>query len=203
MSPSHWRKQQHRDRFFQQAKAHGYRARSAYKLVQIQEKFKIIRPGDVVVDLGAAPGSWSQVAAEMVGKKGKVIALDLQPMEPIPGVTMLEGDMTELAVQDAVIEAAGGKADVVLSDAAPFTTGIKLRDHVLSMELARAALAMARELLDPGGNLVIKVFEGEDLPGVIRDVKLAFHPVKVHKPEASRRESWEQFIVAKGYKGAQ
>jgi 23S rRNA (uridine2552-2'-O)-methyltransferase len=198
---SHWRQQQHQDRYFKQAKAEGYRARSAYKLLQIQDKFHIIRKGDVVVDLGAAPGSWSQVAARLAGEKGRVVALDLQPVEPIPGVTILQGDMTELEVQDAVIESVGGRADVVLSDAAPFTTGIKLRDHVLSMELARAALAVAQELLRHGGSLVIKVFEGEDLPGVIHDVKMAFHPVKVHKPAASRKESWEQFIVARGYKG--
>ncbi len=198
----HWRQQQQRDRFFQQAKSDGFRARSAYKLLQIQEKFKLIRRGDVVVDLGAAPGSWSQAARELVGPQGQVIALDIQPMEPLPGVTILQGDMTDLTVQDAVIAAAGGRADVVICDAAPFTTGIKLRDHVLSMELARAALAVARELLRPGGHLVIKVFQGEDLPGVLLEVKQTFHPVKIHKPEASRAESWEQFIVAQGYKGA-
>lgn len=198
---SHWRKQQRSDQFFRKAKAEGYRARSAYKLLQIQERFHVIRRGDVVVDLGAAPGSWSQVAARLVGDRGQVVALDLQEMEPIPGVTLLQGDMTALEVQDEVIDAVGGRADVVLSDAAPSTTGIKLRDHVLSMELARAALAVAREILRPGGNFVVKVFEGEDLPGVIRDVKMAFHPVKVHKPAASRQESWEQFIVARGYKG--
>lgn len=198
---AHWRKQQQQDRFFQQAKAEGYRARSAYKLLQIQEKFKLIRRGDVVVDLGAAPGSWSQVLAELVGPKGRVIAVDLQPMEPLPGVTVIQGDMTDLTVQDAIIEAAGGTADVVVSDAAPSTTGVKLRDHVLSMELARAALAVAQALLKPGGSLVIKVFQGEDLPPVIQAVKMAFHPVKIHKPAASRKESWEQFIVAQGYKG--
>ncbi|MFP4343872.1 MAG: RlmE family RNA methyltransferase [Anaerolineales bacterium] len=198
---SHWRQQQHQDKYFKQAKAEGYRARSAYKLLQIQDKFNLIHKGDVVVDLGAAPGSWSQVAARLVGKKGRVVALDLQPLEPIPGVTILQGDMTELAVQDAIIESVGGRADVVLSDAAPFTTGVKLRDHVLSMELARAALVVAQELLRHGGSFVVKLFEGEDLPGVIHDVKMAFHPVKVHKPSASRKESWEQFIVARGYKG--
>ncbi len=197
----HWRKQQQQDRFFQQAKTEGYRARSAYKLLQIQEKFSVIRRGDVVLDLGAAPGSWSQVIADLVGPKGRVIAVDLQAMEPLPGVTILQGDMTDLLVQDAIIEAAGGAADVVVSDAAPSTTGVKLRDHVLSMELARAALLVAQALLKPGGSLVIKVFQGEDLPAVIHEVKMAFHPVKIHKPPASRKESWEQFIVARGYKG--
>ena len=197
----HWRTQQQQDRFFQQAKSEGYRARSAYKLLQLQEKFHLIRRGDVVVDLGAAPGSWSQVLVDLVGPQGRVIAVDLQTIEPLPGVTFLQGDMTDAQVQAALIAAAGGPVDAVVSDAAPGTTGVKLHDHVLSMELARAALAVAHALLKPGGNLVIKVFQGEDLPAVIHDVKMAFHPVKIHKPEASRKESWEQFIVAKGYKG--
>jgi 23S rRNA (uridine2552-2'-O)-methyltransferase len=199
---SHWRKKQHLDPYFRQAKQEGYRARSAYKLLQIQEKFHIIRRGNVVVDLGAAPGSWSQVLVKLVGSKGRVIALDLQEMEPMPGVTCLQGDMTDPNVQAQVIEIAGGHANVVLSDAAPSTTGVKLRDHVLSMELGRAAFAVAQQLLRPGGNLVIKVFEGEDLPALIRDVKLAFHPVKVHTPKATRNESWESFIVAQGFKSS-
>ncbi len=197
----HWRKHQQREPFFRQAKSDGYRARSAYKLLQIQEKFHIIRRGDVVIDLGAAPGSWSQVAARLVGKKGRVIALDLQEIVPIPGVIVLQCDMTDPAVQAQAIAAAGGPVDVVLSDAAPFTTGVKLRDHVLSMELGHAALAVAKRILRPGGSLVIKVFQGEDLPPLVRAVKLAFHPVKLHVPAATRKESWEQFIVARGFKG--
>jgi len=198
---SHWRKQQRKELYFQKAKQEGYRARSAYKLLQIQEKFHIIRRGDIVVDLGAAPGSWCQVTVKLVGDKGRVIALDLQEIEPLPGVITLQGDMTDPAIQAQVIELAGGRANVVLSDAAPSTTGIKLRDHVLSIELGRAALAVAKKLLVPGGNLVIKVFEGEDLPGLIHDVKMAFHPVKIHTPPATRSESWEAFIVAQGFKG--
>jgi len=202
---SHWRKQQRKEEYFQKAKQEGYRARSAYKLLQIQEKFRIIRRGDVVVDLGAAPGSWSQVTAKLVGNGGRVIALDLQAIEPIPGVTTLQGDMTDPAVQAQVIDMVGGRerrcVHVVLSDAAPSTTGIKLRDHVLSMELGHTALAVAKNLLVPGGKLVIKVFEGEDLPALLREVKLAFHPVKVHTPAATRNESWESFIVAQGFKG--
>ncbi len=197
---SHWRKQQRQDRFFRKAKADGYRARSAYKLLQIQERFHLISRGDVVLDLGAAPGSWSQVAAELVGPQGRVVALDLQEMEPISGVVMLQGDMTDLLVQDRIIEAVGGQADVVLSDAAPSTTGIKLRDHVLSMELIRAALAIAEQILRPGGNFVAKAFPGEDFAGVVHDVKMAFRHVKVAKPDASRRESWERFIVARNRK---
>lgn len=198
---SHWRKKQHLDPYFRQAKEEGYRARSAYKLLQIQEKFRVVRRGNTVVDLGAAPGSWSQVLVKLVGGQGRVIALDLQEIDPISGVTCLQGDMTDPEVQAQVIDIAGGHADVVVSDAAPSTTGIKLRDHVLSIELGRAAFAVAQQLLRPGGSLVIKVFEGEDLPALIRDVKQAFHPVKVHTPKATRNESWESFIVAQGYKG--
>ncbi len=198
---SHWRKQQHQDPYFRQAKEEGYRARSAYKLLQIQEKFRVVRKGDVVVDLGAAPGSWSQALVSMVGPRGRIIALDLQVIDPIPGVICVQGDMTDPEVQAHVIEIAGGRANVVLSDAAPSTTGVKLHDHVLSIELARAAFDVARRLLDPGGNMVLKVFEGEDLPGLLRDVKQAFHPVKVHTPPATRNESWESFVVARGFKG--
>jgi len=198
---SHWRKQQHRDAYFRQAKEEGYRARSAYKLLQIQEKFRVVSKGDIVVDLGAAPGSWSQALVAMVGPRGRIIALDLQAIDPIPGVICFQGDMTDPEVQAQVIEIAGGHANVVLSDAAPSTTGVKLHDHVLSIELARAAFDVASRLLDPGGNMVLKVFEGEDLPGLIRDVKQAFHPVKVHTPPATRNESWESFIVARGFKG--
>jgi 23S rRNA (uridine2552-2'-O)-methyltransferase len=198
---SHWRKQQQQDRYFQQAKQEGYRARSAYKLLQIQEKFHLVRKGDLVLDLGAAPGSWSQVLVNLVGDRGRVIAVDLQPIEPIPGVVTVEGDMTDPELQLRLKELAGRKVNVVLSDAAPSTTGVKLRDHVLSIELARAAFETAQQLLVPSGSMALKVFEGEDLPALIRDVKLAFHPVKVFTPAATRNESWESFIVARGFKG--
>ncbi len=198
---SHWRTRQHTDRYFRLAKEEGYRARSAYKLLQIDERFHLLHRGDAVVDLGAAPGSWSQVVAQRVGPKGRIVAVDLQPVEPIPGVIILQGDMTDSEVQARIEAALGGPADLVLSDAAPFTTGIKLRDHVLSMELGHAALATARRLLRPGGSLVIKVFQGEDLADLIRAVKQSFHPVKLFTPDATRNESWESFIVARGFKG--
>ncbi len=198
---SHWRTHQQSDRYFRLAKEEGYRARSAYKLKQIDERFHILHRGDAVVDLGAAPGSWSQVVVRRVGRGGKVVAVDLRPIEPIPGVLILQGDMTDPEMQARIEAALGGPADVVLSDAAPSTTGIKLRDHVLSMELGHAALATARRLLRPGGSLVIKVFEGEDLAELIRAVKQSFHPVKLFTPDATRNESWESFIVARGFKG--
>jgi 23S rRNA (uridine2552-2'-O)-methyltransferase len=198
---SHWRKNQGRETYFQRAKKEGYRARSAYKLKQIQDKFHVIHRGDTVVDLGAAPGSWSQVLVHFVGAKGRVIALDLQAMEPIKGVTILQGDLTDLDVQKQLRQLTEGRCNLVVSDAAPSTTGIKLRDHVLSIELARAAFSVAQNILVPGGNMVLKVFQGEDLPPLIRDVKTQFHPVKIHTPPATRNESWETFIVAQNFKG--
>ena len=197
----HWRKQQHLDRYFKKAKQDGYRARSAYKLTQMQEKFRIIRRGDVVVDLGAAPGSWSQVAAKLVGSDGRVVALDLQPIDPISGVNLVQGDMLDAEVRARVAAMVDGRADVVLSDAAPETTGIKLRDHVRSIELARTAFEFAQDLLGDGGSMVLKIFEGEDFPDLLRDVKRAFRRAQGHKPSASRDESWEIFIVARGYRG--
>lgn len=193
----HWRKQQAKEHYFRQAKAEGYRSRSAYKLIQINERFQLIRRGDRVLDLGAAPGGWSQVAAKLVGSEGYVVAVDLQPMEPIPGVTILTGDMTSSETQEAIRAAAKGPFDVVLCDAAPQTSGIRDRDHARSVELARAALNLALEHLRPGGHLVVKVFEGEDLPPYLTEVRQRFATAKLHSPPASRQESREIYVVAK------
>jgi len=197
---THWRKQQSADPYFQQAKAAGYRARSAYKLIQIQQKFHVLARGQSILDLGAAPGSWSQVAVKTARR---VVAVDLQAIEPIPGVTTIEGDMTTAEIQGQMLEAAGGPVDVVLSDAAPNTTGIRLRDHAFSVALVHAALDIARRALKPGGHLVAKVFEGEDLPQLIRDLRQSFATVKPFYPEATRREGYEVFVVCKGFKGEQ
>lgn len=195
----HWRQNQREDPYFQRAKQEGYRARSAYKLQQIQEKFGVLRRGQVVLDLGAAPGSWSQVAAQIVGGAGRVIAVDLQAIEPIPGVMALQGDLTASEVQARIVAAAGGPVDVVLSDAAPNVSGIHLRDHVLSVELVRAALALARRVLKPGGHFVAKVFEGEDLPQLIADLRREFEHVKPNYPAATRREGREVFLVCTAF----
>ena len=195
---THWRQQQSADPYFQQAKAAGYRARSAYKLIQIQQKFHVLARGQSILDLGAAPGSWSQVAVKTARR---VVAVDLQAIEPIPGVTTIEGDMTTAGVQSQMLEAAGGPVDVVLSDAAPNTTGIRLRDHAFSVALVYAALDIAQRALKPGGHFVAKVFEGEDLPQLIVDLRGSFATVKPFYPEATRREGYEVFIVCKGFKG--
>jgi 23S rRNA (uridine2552-2'-O)-methyltransferase len=195
---THWRQQQREDPYFRRSKAEGYRARSAYKLLQIQEQFRVLRAGQTVLDLGAAPGSWSQVATQIVGRAGRVVAVDLQPMEPIPGVVALEGDITDPAVQAGLVEAAGGAVDVVLSDAAPNVSGIALRDHVRSIELVRSALDVALRVLAPGGHFVAKAFEGEDLPALIVDLRRVFARVKPHYPAATRREGKEIFLVCRG-----
>ena len=196
----HWRQRQGSDVYFERAKQEGYRARSAYKLLQIQERFGILNRGQVVVDLGAAPGSWSQVASRVVGSAGRVIAVDLKPIEPVARVSILQGDVNAREVQVQIVEIAGGAVDVVLSDAAPNTTGIQLRDHVLSVELVRAALDVARRVLKPGGHLVAKVFEGEDLPQLIVDLRQAFSRVKPYYPAATRREGREVFLVCLAFK---
>lgn len=191
----HWRENQRDDPYFQKAKEEGYRARSAFKLLQIQEKFRLLKRGQRVLDLGAAPGSWSQVASQIVGPSGQVIAVDLQAIDPLPGVVTIQGDMTSAEVRARILELTEGSVQVVLSDAAPNSTGIQLRDHVLSVELVRAALALARHVLPPGGHMVAKVFEGEDLPQLIVDLRQAFEKVKPHYPPATRREGREVFLV--------
>jgi len=191
----HWRKNQRADPYFLQAQSAGYRARSAFKLLQIQEKFKLLQRGQRVLDLGAAPGSWSQVASQIVGPSGQVVAVDLQAIEPLPGVMTIEGDMTSAEIQAQILEAVGGFVHVVISDAAPNSTGIKLRDHVLSVELVRAALDLSLQVLRPGGHLVAKVFEGEELPELIVDLRQVFVKVKPHYPAATRREGREVFLV--------
>jgi 23S rRNA (uridine2552-2'-O)-methyltransferase len=200
MSKRHWRKNQAQDRYFQQAKQEGYRSRSAFKLLQINERFKILRPGMRVVDLGAAPGGWSQVSARVVGEEGKVIACDLLKIDDLPGVTLIQGDMTDGEVQKRIRRAADGPIDVVLSDAAPSTSGIRYRDHAESINLAETALLIAKELLASGGGFVAKVFEGEFFPEYLAEVRRSFSSVKPHHPAASRSESREMYVVAKGFR---
>ncbi len=194
---THWRRKQRTDKYFRRAKEEGYRARSAYKLKQIQQKYHIISRGDTVIDLGAAPGGWSQVVAQIVGKDGRVVAIDIAAMEEIPGVTVLQADITAPELGERLSELEVLPAQVIISDAAPAVSGIKLHDHVRSIELGEAALRCAREWLVPGGHLVIKVFEGEDFPALLNEIKRHFKLVKGYTPDASRRESKEVYIVAK------
>jgi len=198
---SKWMRERQRDYYFRKAKREKYRSRAAYKLKQINDRYHLIHRGDVVVDLGCAPGSWSQVAAELVGPEGTVIGLDLLPVDPIPGVTILQGDILEAEAIVLLKETlAGQQPHVILSDMSPYISGNRLRDHLQSMVLAEAAFDFALQCLRPGGNLVLKVFEGESLPDFLRRVRSVFHFCKPHVPPASRAESSEIYLVGRGFR---
>jgi 23S rRNA (uridine2552-2'-O)-methyltransferase len=196
-----WRKEQAQDKFFRRAKAEGYRARSAYKLLEIAKKYRLLRDGQTVLDLGAAPGSWSQVAYERVGQTGKVVAVDLQPILALPGVPAVVGDIREAATIDAALALLGKPADLVLSDVAPQASGILVTDQARAIELATEALGVARRALRPGGAFVVKVFRGEDFDQLLNRVRRGFKTVNVAIPEATREESREAYIVARGFTG--
>ncbi len=184
-----------KDHYYRKAKEEGYRARSAYKLLQINQKFKLIKKGDCVVDLGAAPGGWLQVAKELSG--GMVVGVDLEAISPIPGVLTLQADIGKEETLDLIQEAVGGNADVVICDAAPNLSGAWDVDHSRSIDLSRSALKMAKKLLKPGGNFLAKVFQGDMFLDFLSEVKREFEKVQAHSPPASRKESAETYIVAK------
>jgi 23S rRNA (uridine2552-2'-O)-methyltransferase len=200
MTPA-WRKEQGRDRFFRQAKADGYRARSAYKLLELVDKHGLLKTGQAVVDLGATPGSWTQVALERVGPSGRVVAVDVAAMAPLGTAIVLRMDITTADCAARISDALGRRADCVISDAAPSTTGIPLVDHSRSMELCRASLAVAISLLRPGGSFVAKAFRGEDFDAFIVEVRAEFGKAHVAVPEATRSESKEAFVVGLGFRG--
>jgi len=184
-----------RDYYYRLAKEEGYRARSAFKLLQINEKFHIIKRGDSVVDLGAAPGGWLQVARKLSG--GRIVGVDLEEIERIPDVITLKADITQESTVDMIKNALGGSADVVICDAAPNLTGAWDMDHAVSVDLARSALRAALKLLKPRGNFVVKVFQGDMFADYLNEVKREFESVQAHTPAASRKESAETYIVAK------
>ncbi|HCM36564.1 MAG: hypothetical protein A3J30_01615 [Candidatus Wildermuthbacteria bacterium RIFCSPLOWO2_02_FULL_47_9c] len=191
------------DKFARKARQEGYRARSAYKLLDLQRKFGLIKRRDRVLDLGAAPGSWMQVAAQFVGDKGKVVGIDLAPIQPL-GSANAAAFQKDIGEEDFIgfLEKQGFKAfDVVLSDVAPNTTGIKERDQALSHELSSRAFEIAIRLLNKYGAMVVKVFEGPDTPELIKEAERHFSSVKLIKPEASTKGSKEFYIVAQGFKG--
>ncbi|MFQ5837740.1 MAG: RlmE family RNA methyltransferase [Thermoplasmata archaeon] len=197
-----WIRARRRDRYYRRAKAEGYRSRAAYKLLQINERFGTIRPGDVVVDLGAAPGGWSQVAGDLVGAKGRVVALDMVPMAPLERVTFLRGDLREEAVLTELLSVIPEGADVVLSDMSPKLSGNKSLDHGRSIELANTAFLFAEGALKARGNLVVKVFQGDMYDDFRRKLASAFETCKGFTPKASLAKSSEIYLVGKGWRGA-
>lgn len=200
-SSKQWLKRHVSDPFVQRSKREGYRSRSAYKLLEIGERDRLFRAGQVVVDLGSAPGGWSQVAAKAVGPDGRVVAIDLLPMEAVPGVEFVQADFSSargLATVESAL--AGRKADVVLSDMAPNLTGIPVTDQARAMALAEAARDFARLHLKRGGSLLVKVFQGSGDAEFLKSLRGAFDKVLVRKPESSRGESAEQYVLARGLK---
>lgn len=196
-----WYKEKKREHFYKQAKRTGYRARSAFKLQQIQKRFKIIQKDDVVVDLGAAPGGWSQVAKEYVGTNGVVIGADLSSIQPLDGVIFLQGDITQTYTVDRINELMNGReADTIISDMSPDISGSYSIDQARSAWLCECALTAAVQLLRPGGHFVCKIFEGEDTKAFIDNVRQKFIVVKTFSPEASRKSSSEVYIIAKSFK---
>ncbi len=196
MSSRAWKKRQHSDPYVRRARDEGYRARAAYKLLELAEKDGLFKRAGVVVDLGAAPGSWSQVARQRLGPDALVVALDILPMEPLPGVVFIQGDFREdevLAELEATL--AGRQVDLVLSDMAPNLSGIGPADQARSIHLAELALEFGREWLAPQGVCVVKVFQGEGFDGLLTRFRQSFTGVKVRKPAASRPESREVYLV--------
>lgn len=200
-SSKRWLKEHHDDHYVQKAKKQGLRSRAAFKIEEIQEKDKLIKPGMTVVDLGAAPGGWSQFAAEVVGDKGQVIACDILPMDSIAGVDFLQGDFREEAVLNALLNRIGGcNVDIVMSDMAPNMSGNGTVDQNRSMYLVELALDMCHQTLKSGGALVIKVFQGAGFDEYFQALKQAFKVVKTRKPDSSRARSREVYLVATGWK---
>ncbi len=193
-----WYQEKKREHYYRQAKKDGYRARSAFKLKQIQKKFDVFKQGDNVVDLGAFPGGWSQVTKELIGDSGIVVAIDLLPIDPLPGVTFLKGDMTEDSSIEKIKDTVGSnKVDVVISDMSPNISGNYSVDQARSIFLCQQAFKTVQILLKEGGTFVCKVFEGEDLKDFVDVVKKEFRTVKHFSPPASRKSSSEIYIIAK------
>ena len=200
-SSTRWLKEHFDDKYVQQAQKLGLRSRAVFKIDEIQLKDKLIKPGMTVVDLGAAPGGWSQFAVEQVGDKGRVIACDILPMDPIAGVDFLQGDFREEAVLAALLERVGdAKVDVVMPDMAPTMSGTLAVDQPRSMYLVELALEMCKEVLAPNGSFVVKVFQGVGSEEYLKAVRELFKVVKVRKPDSSRARSREVYIVATGFK---
>lgn len=200
-SSKRWLKEHFDDVYANEARKLGYRSRAYFKIEELDKKDKLIRPGLTVVDLGAAPGGWSQYAADKVGDNGTVISCDILPMDPLPGVEFLQGDFREEAVLDALLTRIDGKnVDLVMSDMAPNMSGNNVTDQAGSMYLVELAHDMCHQVLKKNGNFAVKVFQGEGFDQFVKDLRNSFKVVKIRKPDSSRQRSREVYIVATGYK---
>lgn len=196
-----WVQRQLNDPYVAEAQRLGYRSRAAFKIIQLDEKLELFKPGQIVVDLGAAPGGWSQIAVKKIGKQGRVIAMDLLEIDPIPGVDFIQGDFSEEDIQNKLLGIIGGrKVDVVMSDIAPNTIGHGRTDHLRIMALAEEAYYFAREVLAPGGAFVCKVFQGGASDDLLKPLKADFEKVRHIKPPASRKDSAEIYVAATGFR---
>jgi len=193
-----------KDAFYVKAKKEGYRSRAAYKLLEFAGAEKVVAAGDFVIDAGAAPGGWSQVLLRLVGKRGKVAAVDILPMDTLPGgnFRFFPGDLADRALIAEIVAFFGRKADAIVSDAAPNTTGISFTDQARSADLVRAVLALARETLREGGTFLAKIFEGAEADDVVKDLRRSFGEVRRIRPSATRKESFELYLLARDFRGS-
>lgn len=196
-----WLKEHFDDKYVKLSQEDGYRSRASYKLIELHEKDRLFKPGMTVIDLGAAPGGWTQVAAEYIGESGKVIASDILPMDPLPDVTFVQGDFTDNKVFETLLSEIDGKVDLVISDMAPNMSGNAAIDIPGAMYLVELALDMAQNTLKPGGNFVAKVFQGEGFDELLQQMRKMFQKVYSRKPDASRARSREVYQIGIGFKG--
>jgi 23S rRNA (uridine2552-2'-O)-methyltransferase len=201
-SSNEWLRRHVNDPFVKKAQIDGYRSRSAYKLIELNDKDRLIKPGMRILDLGSAPGGWSQVAGKLVGRKGRVLATDILPMASIANVDFIQGDFTEQSTVDQLLGwLGGGKFDLIISDIAPNITGIDSADQAGSMYFLELALDTVKQTLKPGATFVAKMFQGAGSDQYVKELRQSFEKVLIRKPDASRKESREVYIVAKGFRG--
>ncbi|MDO0945730.1 23S rRNA (uridine(2552)-2'-O)-methyltransferase RlmE [Chromohalobacter israelensis] len=201
-SSASWLKEHFDDRYVQRSWQDGYRSRASYKLLELDAKDALLKPGMTVIDLGAAPGGWSQIAADKIGDKGCVIASDILEMDALAGVTFVQGDFTEMEVLEQILAALEGRrVDLVMSDMAPNMSGMAAIDQPQAMYLVELALDLARQTLSPGGRFLAKVFQGEGFDAYLKELRGSFRKVVTRKPEASRARSREVYLLAEGFHG--
>lgn len=201
---SGWMQRHLTDQYVQQAQRDGYRSRASYKLLEIQARDRLIKPGMSVIDLGSAPGGWCQVIADIVGMKGRVVAVDLLSMDPVAGVEFIQGDFTEDEILEQMLALfENSRVGLVVSDMAPNISGIKSADTTKSIYLAELGLDLCGQLLEPGGAFLVKVFQGEGFDQFLKDMKRVFRKVSTRKPKASRPKSREIYLLGTGYRGSE